>query len=199
LVTAGSSIANEVEWAANFLVSNYRLDGFFNAGYYKKAIDIETDPNRKAILMEEMASQNREKTISWLSMAFIMFQPEPTFAPNLSKSASGMGRYANLSKTTVVGELIKAGNEADRGGLTIAGRSLQKHGNRTGSLFPRVKGTVEEINSQGESVLMNILTNPKVTTTTRHHAKFGDVLEYRIPDGQGARFSADGKTFIGFL
>jgi hypothetical protein len=29
--------------------------------------------------------------------------------------------------------------------------------------------------------------------------RFGDILEYKLPNGQGARFSSDGNTFIGFI
>ena len=54
------------------------------------------------------------------------------------------------------------------------------------------------INAQDEAVLKGILTNPNVIKTIRHHARFGEVLEYRIPGGQGARFTSNGKTFKGF-
>lgn len=33
----------------------------------------------------------------------------------------------------------------------------------------------------------------------RHDARFGNVLEYKIPGGQGARFSSDRKKIIGFI
>jgi hypothetical protein len=97
------------------------------------------------------------------------------------------------------GNLIKAGNTLDKGGFTAAGRALQKHGSRTGSIFPKATGNAAAINAQGEAVLNGILTNPNATSAIRHHARFGNVLEYRISGGQGARFSGDGKTFIGFL
>ena len=95
--------------------------------------------------------------------------------------------------------LLKAGNVLEKGGLTAVGRALQKHGSRTGSIFPKATGNAAAINVQGETVLKGILTNPNATNAIRHHARFGKVLEYRIPGGQGARFSGDGKSFIGFL
>lgn len=79
------------------------------------------------------------------------------------------------------------------------GRALQKHGSRAGSIFPKATGNVSAINAQGEKVLNEIITNPSVTTVTRHHARFEYVLEYKLPSGQGARFSADGSKFIGFI
>ncbi|WP_340067362.1 RHS repeat-associated core domain-containing protein [Ascidiimonas aurantiaca] len=95
--------------------------------------------------------------------------------------------------------LLKVATLLDKGGLTKIGRALQKHGSRAGSKFPKVTGNQASINAQGEQILSNILNNPASTTTTRHHARFGDILEVMAPNGQGARFSADGETFIGLI
>ena len=43
----------------------------------------------------------------------------------------------------------------------------------------------------------NIVKNGK--QQTRHHARFGKITEYKLPTGKGARFSEDGKTFIGLI
>lgn len=48
-------------------------------------------------------------------------------------------------------------------------------------------------------ILKGILNNPNATVVVRHHVIFGNIKEYGVPGGQGARFSADGKTFIGFI
>lgn len=101
--------------------------------------------------------------------------------------------------TQEVDTLLKAGNILDKGGLTTAGRALQKHGSRAQSVFPKATGNAAVINAQGETVLKEILTNPNVSSVIRHHARFGNILEYRILEGKGARFSSDGKTFIGFI
>jgi RHS repeat-associated protein len=95
--------------------------------------------------------------------------------------------------------LIKAATAPSKGGLTAVGRALQKHGSRPGSLFPKVTGNTASINAQGETMLKTIINNPSVTTVTRHHARFGNIMEIKVPNGQGARFSADGKTFYGFI
>lgn len=47
-------------------------------------------------------------------------------------------------------------------------------------------------------VVGDILTSPGASTTQRHHARFGEVIEIRSPDGRGLRFDSDGR-FIGFL
>jgi hypothetical protein len=120
-------------------------------------------------------------------------------ATQILSQMSQSGGGENQENTNKVEGLIEAGNAPDKGGLTAAGRALQKHGSREGSVFPKATGNSASINAQGESVLKGIVTHPDVISTTRHHARFGDILEYKIPGGQGARFSSDGKTFIGFI
>ena len=95
--------------------------------------------------------------------------------------------------------LLNAARVADKNGLSRVGRALSKHGNRAGSIFPKASGSAETINKQGEALLNEILSSPNVEVVTRHHARFGNVSEYKLPSGQGARFSADGKTFFGFI
>jgi len=94
--------------------------------------------------------------------------------------------------------LSQAAAAADRGGLTAAGRALQKHGGREGSAFPAAKGNPLSVNQQGQHAVDDILTSPGSTTVTRNHARFGQVTEVRAPDGRGVRYGADGK-FINFL
>jgi RHS repeat-associated protein len=97
-----------------------------------------------------------------------------------------------------VDDLSQAAAAADRGGLSAAGRGLQKHGGRPGSAFPAAKGNPSSVNQQGQHVVDDILTSPGSTMATRHHARFGQVTEVRAPDGRGVRYGPDGK-FIGFL
>lgn len=109
---------------------------------------------------------------------------------------AGARKFSGVSSD----ELVAAGNQADKGGLTKVGRALQKHGSRSGSSFPAAKGNVAAINGQGEAALKSILNSPDAASAIKHHAKLQtEVLEVRLPNGQGARFSSDGKTFIGFL
>lgn len=104
-----------------------------------------------------------------------------------------------LSKANKVDDLLSAGAKIDRGELTKVGRALQKHSSRPGSSFPGVTGNPAQLNSQGQKILKEIISNPSAKYTTRHHARFGKVLEVRLPSGKGARFSANAKKFIGFI
>jgi hypothetical protein len=88
-------------------------------------------------------------------------------------------------------DLVNAGEQPDRNGLTKAGRALQKHGHRQGSAFPRANG--RERNEMGRKVLRDIVANPK------SGKRMGQYLDIISPDGRGARFTPDGNRFIGFL
>lgn len=98
-----------------------------------------------------------------------------------------------------IDELLDAGDIIGKNGLSDVGRALQKHGSRPGSAFPKAKGNPTAINEQGRNVLESLLKNPEATSVTRHHARFGDILEVKLISGQGARFSSDGRKFIGFI
>ena len=91
-----------------------------------------------------------------------------------------------------------AATEVDRGDLTLAGRALQKHGNRDGSAFPSVQGNPAAINEQAQNAVNEILNNPATTATQRSTGRFGTVTDIIAPDGRGLRYDANGKL-IGFL
>lgn len=96
-------------------------------------------------------------------------------------------------------ELSGAGQAPDTGAFTRAGRAFQKHGSRNPNTWGKPKGSPADMNSTGQGILDNIINSPDTSWQTRHHARFGDVVEGRLPDGRGARWSGDGRNFHGFL
>lgn len=89
-----------------------------------------------------------------------------------------------------------------KGGVTPVGRAFQKHAgnsNRAGTFSGEVSGNAAQNTLQGVQYLERILTNPNASFMVRYTKAFGDVLDVRLPDGTGARWSADGTKFIGFL
>ena len=96
-------------------------------------------------------------------------------------------------------QLLKAAFKPSKGGLTAVGRALKKHSDRAGSAFPKATGNQAAVNAQGEKVLKDILGHPSVQVAVKKTRSVGEVLDYQVPGGIGARFSSDGKTFIGFL
>ena len=98
-----------------------------------------------------------------------------------------------------IGDMSHAGTLSDKGPLSKAGRALQKKTDRLGSVFPKPKGTPQEVNMQGQRVLDDILNHPDKCILKEPHLNFGEVLDIWHPNGHGARFTTDGKKMIGFL
>lgn len=98
------------------------------------------------------------------------------------------------SATRAVSALARAGQVADRGGLTRAGRALAKHGGRQGSVFPQPRGNPAAINQQGRAALDEIMGNVGRVSPN----KFGGLDYFGGSRGGGARFDGQGN-FIGFL
>ena len=153
-----------------------------------------------------------------MGVAYVGLQAAATAAPEargdinsamVEVAKINAGQAAGMAAGEVVGAalgmaskgvdaLSKAAGAADRGGLTAAGRSLQKHGGRQGSAFPAAKGNPTSINQQGQNIVDDILTSTGSVTSTRHHARYGNVTEVRAPDGRGVRYDSK-SNFMGFL
>jgi hypothetical protein len=79
--------------------------------------------------------------------------------------------------------------------LTLAGRALQKHGDRVGSVFPKGFGDLPTRNAHGQAILEGILRSSQQTTRAN---RYGGFEVFNVLTGRGARFDSLGK-FIGFL
>ncbi len=117
----------------------------------------------------------------------------------VGSGGGGGGANSGSQSATPSSRQLLAAGQKQQGGLTEFGRALQKHGNRPGSKYPKPSGSPAAISQQGEDVARTILNKSGSSFQTRHHARFGNILEVKAPRGQGMRFSADGKTFIGFI
>ena len=104
------------------------------------------------------------------------------------------------TRTASIGEMSHSGTFHDRGGLSKAGRALEKKGGRVDSVFPKPSGNVHEVNSQGQKVLDEILNHPDKKVVFEYSPTLNnETLTIRLPDGHGARFIKDGKEMIGFV
>lgn len=91
--------------------------------------------------------------------------------------------------------LIKAANKPyNKNGITVAARAIDKHAIRPGSPFSPLKGNIQQKNAEADKIVNNIL---KSKSSVRKVIGKGGV-EYRHPNGQGARFNKDG-SFSGVL
>ncbi|WP_157221515.1 hypothetical protein [Herbaspirillum sp. YR522] len=117
-------------------------------------------------------------------------------------TVNSSGKGANSAERTLGGksidDLAQAATAADKGDLSVAGRALQKHGNRDGSAFPNAKGNPADVNEQAQQVVNEILNDPATIATQRNTGRFGQVTDIVAPDGRGLRYDANGKL-IGFL
>lgn len=91
-------------------------------------------------------------------------------------------------------DIRAAAGAADRGGLTRVGRALQKHSDRSGSVFGGLSsGNPIARNEQGMRVLDEILEDPGSTTQV-----LDNVTNTWDSTGQGVRINNDG-TCMGLL
>jgi RHS repeat-associated protein len=80
---------------------------------------------------------------------------------------------------------------------TRAGRALQKHANRADSPWAKyrpARGNPESYNSAAYQVVKEILTDPNATWKSTYQEGYGEVLEIRVADGRGLRFSVRGSS-----
>jgi RHS repeat-associated protein len=97
--------------------------------------------------------------------------------------------------------ILKAFKSAlkSKNGLTGAGRALQKHPNILRLIGVSEASVTKNIqrNDYGAKSLKYIIRNG--TKEIKPHASFGTVVEYKLPNGMGARFNGKTNEFIGFL
>ena len=122
-----------------------------------------------------------------------------TATATVAAGAIPLSRLLRFLKTPTtkggLDDLLKAGQQADKNGLTKAGRGLQKHGDRSGSVFPRSAGNTAARNQQGQDVLEGILKSGNQTSKPN---RFGGKDIFDNNTGRGVRFDADGNM-KGFL
>ncbi len=97
-------------------------------------------------------------------------------------------------------QLLNSAKVCIKGNNTAAGRAFQKHVAREHSGFlGEITGNALKNTEQGMKYINKIIKSLDVKFIVRNKEPFGEILDVRLPDGMGARWSADGKTFIGFL
>ena len=102
-------------------------------------------------------------------------------------------------------DLMKSAYEpVNRSHVSEAGRAFQKHTDgkdRSGIFYGNQTGKATTNTMQGAYFIDKILNSNNSEhkfTQWNDNGKMIDVIIYRLPDGMGAMWSADGKRFIGF-
>ncbi|MCC8376372.1 hemagglutinin repeat-containing protein, partial [Photorhabdus bodei] len=97
--------------------------------------------------------------------------------------------------------LNQAASTPNRNGLTDAGRALQKHGGREGSVYSYSSQKASVLNKEAQTIVSEILSNPNTKIESRfvfENKQRIAVVEAIAPDGRALRFNADGTKLIGF-
>lgn len=86
-------------------------------------------------------------------------------------------------------------------GWTRAGRSLQKHGYRPESVYPRVTGPPSHYNATAQRIVATILRDPQTVMVQRSRQRYGQpeaCLEVVAADGRilDFRWVPAGETFL---
>ncbi len=106
------------------------------------------------------------------------------------------GNSGKVAETLIESALASAKG----GAVTAVGRAFQKHSTRTGTVFVgEITGNAAKNTEQGLAYINKILSDPSAKAVIKDTNAYGKILEVRIPNGPGARWSADGKNFIGFI
>ena len=122
----------------------------------------------------------------------LMEENSPTNPPGMQCTVRPTQAF-NAARTA---PLLRAASVPDRGGYTVAGRSLTKHGvgARLGnSLFPPAEGNPATINQTAQSIVEDIISNPNSTVQNSYRGRLGATIEITAPNGQGVVYDASGN------
>ncbi|WP_366940641.1 RHS repeat-associated core domain-containing protein [uncultured Chryseobacterium sp.] len=114
-------------------------------------------------------------------------------APLTGTVPFGPGSSFNILKS------FKSALSLSKGGLTNVGRAIQKHPNILRLIGKETSSITTNAarNQSGVEALKYIIRNG--VREVKSHKTFGTVVEYKFPNGLGARFNAETNEFIGFL
>lgn len=184
-VTAAGPLAASLVGAAVACSNPTKVAGVgartvMNVGAHHLSSMATTIANKEISVVAKAAVSSTQKTVAKGSSLW-----QKSIRPPLANSQLQAHSLDSLSK---------AGQVMDRAGLTRAGRALEKHGNRPGSIFPKPLGKAADKNILGQFHLDDILTDPKAMIVPNEIKGF----DYIKQNGSGARFYENG-LFRGFL
>jgi hypothetical protein len=134
---------------------------------------------------------------TWLQ-ASATARTHPAFSPTQAEPALGSPLAARALPGT--GQLLANASKVFRSGpLTVAGRALTKHPNiigESGNILQKLGGAAN-VNAAAARALESIVQTG--TMTTKSTKAFGEIIQYTLDSGLGARFSATSGEFIGFI
>jgi hypothetical protein len=113
----------------------------------------------------------------------------------------GLRCNINLIKNFSATSAFKDALGKYRGGFTNVGRALTKHTNIVGAddikMLQTMFGSNSNINAEAARQLKTIMREGIMTT--KNTKNYGQVVDYKLNNGIGARFQVETNKFIGFL
>ena len=146
----------------------------------------------KKIVVEEGAERARE---------FLNVHPKIALKNELLIRKMKVDFFKKVkTKFDNVEKLVDAALAHVKGNTTSVGRSFQKHTVREQTAcIGKITGNVSENTCQGFLYLEKIIESPSSTAVIKNTKAYGEVLDIRLPNGIGARWTSGGDKFIGFL
>ncbi|MCP4988466.1 MAG: hypothetical protein GY928_21175, partial [Colwellia sp.] len=118
--------------------------------------------------------------------------------PFLGWGATTAKYLSKASKGLAQNKMFRHALQPYNGGkYSNAGRALTKHPNIVGAVSKEMLGNQLATNKAAAAALKNIMRNG--TQTIKATRAFGKVIEYKLGNGLGARFSVETNDFITFL
>jgi filamentous hemagglutinin len=118
----------------------------------------------------------------------------PGYAPSNAIFNSGSDGQSSASNGNTSDLQSAANQPINDSGLSAAARAWDKHAGRPGGTFEPLTGSIADKNAAASEFVNQVLNDPSTTQTNLSRGG----VEFRLPNGQGIRFNADG-SFSGFL
>ncbi|MFA6263727.1 MAG: hypothetical protein WCW33_04130 [Candidatus Babeliales bacterium] len=178
------------------------LSGAFKQGLFTEQYATEVAGFGKLIVEEGADAAAIADSAILNDAALFQEASEVSVAQAVKNSLSPSKLVENITQKfqNNVDGLIKSADTLLPGNNTAVGRAFQKHCIREKTSFiGEVTGNAAKNTEQGMQYLNKILRSPEAVFTIRDTNAFGRVIDVRLPDGLGARWTVDGQKFIGFL
>ena len=183
-IAVGASALNLVSSVGNFVLSG--------VAYANTLVDKTIDIADKYVPSWLTLNGSVRRDIPAIEFATAVLAPEIALYNQANKI------YSQLKSANFLNTLFQNATTPLKRGVTPVGRALQKHSARATSIFYGMSnsGNAAANSAIGKDYLANILANG--TKTTDIHPVFNEVIKFRLSDGTGAWWKADG-SFIGLL
>jgi hypothetical protein len=188
-------------FAANFIAFYSQNTEIVRKPYFKDEIIISIQENRIYFEAVLEAFKNNSDQLEFQIIKMFEETPFDVILLILGQRLTSASRRDETGIPPSKSTLFESCFEPYNSEISIVERAWEKHVGRTkdsNSVLGEIKGNRSEKRLKVERLVYHII-GYKTWWNTFYHYKHGLVYEVRVENGQGLRWSADGKQFIGFL